>query len=253
VELGPDVLVVVPAYNEARSVGSVIAEVLGAAPKVHVLVVDDGSTDATAAVARSAGAEVVTNVFNLGVGGAMRVGFRYAASRTYRALVQVDGDGQHDPRDLPLLLAAVEDGTEPMVVIGARFAGTGEFAVPRARRWAMRLLAWYLSKIIHVRLTDVTSGFRAHNRAAIELFARTYPADYLADTVESLVIVSEAGGAVTQVPVAMRSRIGGSPSQSTVRAALYLVRVTLMLALSIFRGRSPRAPDGGRSMTAADP
>jgi glycosyltransferase involved in cell wall biosynthesis len=182
----------------------------------------------------------VTNVFNLGVGGAMRVGFRYGVARRYQALVQVDGDGQHDPRDLADLLAPIEGGPVPMVVIGARFAGVGEFAVPRARRVAMRMLAAYLSHVTHVHLTDVTSGFRAHNRAAMELFARTYPADYLADTVESLVINTEAGGVVAQVPVVMRSRLGGSPSQSTVRAAVYLVRVTLMLALSLFRHRAPR-------------
>jgi hypothetical protein len=155
-------------------------------------------------------------------------------------MVQVDGDGQHDPRDLPRLAAPIEDVAEPMVVIGARFAGAGAFGVPRARRWAMRLLAAYLSRMIRVHLTDVTSGFRAHNRAAIELFARTYPADYLADTVESLVIAAEAGGVVMQVPVAMRARHGGSPSQSPLRAALYLARVALMLALTIFRRRSPR-------------
>jgi hypothetical protein len=102
----------------------------------------------------------------------------------------------------------------------------------------MRLLAAYLSRITQVRLTDVTSGFRAHNRAAIELFARTYPADYLADTVESLVIAARAGGVVMQVPVVMRSRLGGTPSQSPLRAALYLTRVTLMLALTIFRRRT---------------
>lgn len=239
-ELDTDVLVVVPAYNEASSVASVVSEVLQVAPKVHVLVVDDASTDTTAMLARNAGADVVTNVFNLGVGGAMRVGFRYARARGYRALVQVDGDGQHDPQDLRLLVDSIEDGPEPMVVIGARFAGKGDYAVPRARRWAMRLLASYLSRMTHVRLTDVTSGFRAHNRASIELFARTYPADYLADTIESLVIATEAGGVVIQVPVAMRSRHGGSPSQSPLRAAVYLVRVTLMLAMAIFRHRSAR-------------
>jgi hypothetical protein len=129
-----------------------------------------------------------------------------------------------------------------MVVIGARFAGEGKYAVPPARRWAMRLLAAYLSRTTHVHLTDVTSGFRAHNRAAIELFARTYPADSLADTVESLVIAARAGGVVMQVPVAMRSRLGGSPSQSPLRAGIYLMRVTLMLGLTIFRRRS-RTPD----------
>ncbi len=236
-----DVLVVIPSYNEASSVASVIAEVQASAPKVHVLVVDDASSDETGARARQAGAAVVTNVFNLGVGGAMRVGFRYAANRGYRAVVQVDGDGQHDPHDLRRLLGPIEDVAPPMVVIGARFAGEGAFPVPRARRWAMRLLAAYLSRMTHVRLTDVTSGFRAHNRSAVELFARTYPADYLADTVESLVIAAEAGGVVMQVPVAMRSRLGGTPSQSPVRAAVYLTRVILMLALAIFRRRSEKA------------
>ncbi len=106
----------------------------------------------------------------------------------------------------------------------------------------MRLLASYLSRMTHVHLTDVTSGFRAHNRAAIELFARNYPADYLSDTVESVVLAIEAGGTVTQVPVSMRSRSGGSPSQSTLRAAAYLVRVAFMLALAVFRRHSAR-PD----------
>jgi glycosyltransferase involved in cell wall biosynthesis len=241
-ELDTDVLVVIPAYNEADSLGAVVSEVLESAPKVHILVVDDASTDDTATVGRKAGAEVVTNVFNLGVGGAMRVGFRYATAKGYRALVQVDGDGQHDPHDLERLLGPLEDRPNPMVAIGARFAGRGQYDAPRARRWAMRLLAWYLSRITHVQLTDVTSGFRAHNRAAIELFAKTYPADYLADTVESLVIVIEAGGTVTQVPVSMRSRSGGAPSQSTFRSSAYLIRVALMLGLSVFRRHSPR-PD----------
>ena len=181
-------------------------------------------------------------MFNLGVGGAMRVGFRYAAARGYRALVQVDGDGQHDPHDLARLLEPIEDRPEPMVAIGARFAGRGHYDAPRARRWAMRLLASYLSRMTQVHLTDVTSGFRAHNRAAIELFARNYPADYLADTVESVVLAIEAGGTVTQVPVSMRSRSAGSPSQSTLRAAAYLVRVAFMLALAVFRRHSAR-PD----------
>ncbi len=239
-ELGPEVLIVLPAFNEAQSVAEVVAEVLAVAPKVHVLVVDDGSADETSSQARGAGADVITNVFNVGVGGAMRVGFRYGAARGFRALVQVDADGQHDPRDLPRLLAPLEDVAAPQVVIGARFAGAGEFAVPRARRLAMRMLSAHLSRRTHVHLTDVTSGYRAHNRAAMELFARTYPADYLADTVESLVIAAEAGGRITQVPVVMRPRHGGVPSQSRARAGLYLVQVTLMLVLSILRRRSTR-------------
>ncbi|MDA8046856.1 MAG: glycosyltransferase family 2 protein [Actinomycetota bacterium] len=238
--INEDVLVVIPAYNEALSVAAVIHEVHLAAPRAAILVVDDASTDTTAAVARAAGAEVVTNVFNLGVGGAMRVGFRYALAGRFRALVQVDGDGQHDANDLPRLVAALDDKPEPAVVIGARFAGEGDYSVPRMRRWAMRLLARYLSGVAHMKLTDVTSGFRAHNRAAIELFARTYPADYLADTVESLVIAVESGGVISQVPVAMRTRLSGTPSQNARRAAMYLARVALMLLIAVFRHRAPR-------------
>jgi glycosyltransferase involved in cell wall biosynthesis len=234
----PKTLVVLPALNEERSVGIVVKEVRTAVPGCAILVVDDGSVDDTAAQAIEAGAQVVSNPFNLGVGGAMRVGFRWALAHGFDVLVQVDADGQHDARDIPPLVAAFDDEPGPQVVIGARFAGLGDIAVPRARRMAMRLLARYLSRVTATRLTDVTSGFRAHNRAGIELFARNYPADYLSDTVESLIIVADAGGRVHQVPVTMRPRLAGSPSQSTVRAAIYLCRVVAVLILSVFRRHS---------------
>jgi ABC-type anion transport system duplicated permease subunit len=161
-----------------------------------------------------------------------------AQSHGFDVVLQVDADGQHDARDIKLLLGKLDDEPGPQVVIGARFAGTEDIAVPRARRLAMRILAHHLSRVTKTRLTDVTSGFRAHNRAAIELFARSYPADYLSDTIESLIIVADAGGRIKQVPVTMRPRLAGSPSQSTARAALYLVRVVLVLALSVFRRHS---------------
>jgi glycosyltransferase involved in cell wall biosynthesis len=239
VEVGPEVLVVVPAWNEAASVGAVVKEILAAAPEVTVLVVDDGSTDRTAPLARAAGAEVITNLFNLGVGGAVRVGIRFALARGFRAMVQLDSDGQHDPGDIVALLGPLDAEGPPQVVIGARFAGKGEFAVRGARRFAMRLLARYLSRMTRAELSDVTSGFRAHNRAVLEIFARTYPADYLADTVESLVIASRAGAKISQVPVAMRPRYAGRPSQSAWRAVSYLFRVVLTLALAIIRRRPP--------------
>jgi glycosyltransferase involved in cell wall biosynthesis len=243
VEVGPGVAVVVPAWNEAGSVASVVKEIAAAAPGAAVIVIDDASLDTTAEVARAAGARVITNVFNLGVGGAVRVGIRYAVAHGFEAVVQIDGDGQHDPRDIAALLAPLDPDGPPQVVIGARFAGRGELSVPWARRLAMRLLARYLSRMTGTRLTDVTSGFRAQNRAAMSVFAHTYPADYLSDTVESLVIASRTRMAVSQVPVEMRPRLGGRPSQSRGRATLYLLRVLLTLALAVIR-RRPRPEQG---------
>lgn len=242
---GRDALVVIPALNEERSVGDVVHRVASALPRARVLVVDDGSTDATAVLARAAGAEVARAPFNLGVGGAMRIGFRFAAEHGYQAVVQVDADGQHNPADVTRLLSRLSRGERPHVVIGNRFGSTGritssgEMAVPPLRRVAMRALAAYASAQTGTRLDDVTSGFRAHNRAAVELFARTYPAEYLSDTVESLVIAQRAGAHFTQVPVAMSPRTFGAPSQSTIRSATYLLRVTLILALATIR-RQPK-------------
>jgi glycosyltransferase involved in cell wall biosynthesis len=234
----PRILVVLPALNEERTVALVVKEVQAAIADATVLVVDDGSIDRTGEQARAAGAQVVTNPFTLGVGGAMRVGFRVAEAHGFDVLLQVDADGQHDARDIKLLLAELDDEPGPQIVIGARFAGQEDFAVPRARRVAMRILAHHLSRVTGSRLTDVTSGFRAHNRAAVEIFAKSYPADYLSDTIESLMIVADAGGRVHQVPVTMRPRLAGSPSQSPGRAALYLLRVMLVLSLSMFRRHS---------------
>ncbi len=225
----PAVLVVIPALNEAESVGGVVKEVHAALPDAHVLVVDDGSTDGTRSAASSAGADVLSMPFNLGVGGALRAGFRYAVRFGYDVAVQVDGDGQHDPADIGALLAALTDAD---VVIGARFAGRGDYAVHGARRLAITLLARSLSRRTKTTLTDTTSGFRAFDRRAIEAFARDYPAEYLGDTVEALVIAARAGCRITQVPVAMRPRRSGTASQPSWRATVYLVRAVLAVVMS---------------------
>lgn len=249
------VLVVIPAWNEEGSVGSVVEEVRAALPGVDVVVVDDGSTDGTRAAALGAGALVLSLPLNLGVGGAMRTGYRYAVRHGYDVVVQVDADGQHDPGQVPQLLAAVAAGAD--VVVGARFAGTGDYAVRGPRRWAMRLLAVWLTRIVHAPLTDVTSGFRAVGGRAVALFARHYPAEYLGDTVQTLVIAARAGCRVVQVPVAMRARTQGTPSQSPWRAALYLLRAILAVLLATGRTwpatTEPEAPvrgaGGGRGRT----
>jgi glycosyltransferase involved in cell wall biosynthesis len=227
-------LVVLPAWNEQESIGTVLDEIRLCLPDAAVLVVDDGSSDDTRSVALASGVPVLTLPYNLGVGGAMRAGFRYAADNAYDALVQIDADGQHDPASVPQLLTALESAN---IVIGSRFAGEGDYLVHGPRRWAMRLLARSLSRQCKTPLTDVTSGLRMADRRAIELFARTYPAEYLGDTVESLVIAARAGLTVAEVPVSMRLRAHGTPSQSPLKATIYLSRAVLALLLAQIRKR----------------
>ena len=227
-------MVAVPALNEAATIGGVLASIRTSLPDAHVVVVDDGSSDRTAEEARSAGAEVLVLPFNVGVGGAMRTAFLYADQKGYDAVVQIDADGQHDAAQVPALLEGLDSAS---VVIGARFAGAGEYPVRGPRRWAMRMLAATLSRISGTRLTDTTSGFRVADRKAIALFAQRYPAEYLGDTVESLVIASRAGLAVAQVPVVMRPRQGGEPSQSPIKSTLYLGRAGLALFVALTRRR----------------
>ena len=240
------VLVVIPAWNERESVAAVVADILRMVPRADVLVVDDGSADDTSEVAAAAGALVCRLPFNLGVGGAMRAGYRYALRQGYDVVVQVDADGQHDARYVPALLEALAGAD---VVVGARFAGEGSYAAAGPRRWAMRLLAGGLSMLAHQPLSDVTSGFRAVNRRGIRLFATHYPSEYLGDTVESLVIALRTGCRVEQVPVSMRPRSSGQASQNTVRSSLYLTRAVVALGLALVR----RWPTGHGVVVAQEP
>lgn len=233
-----NILVVVPALNEEASVGAVVTSILAENPNVTVLVVDDGSTDATRDVALAAGAHVASLPFNLGVGGAMRVGFHYAIEHGHDVVVQVDADGQHDPAEIPALVASLDEAD---LVLGARFAGVGGYRVRGPRKWAMVVLASVLSRSLKTHLTDTTSGFRASGPRAIALFARQYPAEYLGDTIESLVIAARSGLRVTQTPVAMRSRTTGAPSHNALKSAIYLARAVLALIFAYVRPASTYA------------
>ncbi|MFI7607614.1 glycosyltransferase family 2 protein [Micromonospora sp. NPDC049366] len=229
---GKRVLIIIPALNESGSIGDVVNEVRGELPGVTVLVVDDGSSDRTADVAAAAGARVAKLPYNLGVGGAMRLGYRYAWEHDFDVAIQIDADGQHDPRYVPKLVDLLDDND---LVIGARFAGEGDYSVRGPRRWAMVMLSAVLSRVARTKLTDTTSGFRAANRRVIEMFARWYPVEYLGDTVETLVHTARRGYRIRQVPVAMRKRMAGTPSHSPAKAMIYLGRAFAVLTLALIR------------------
>jgi glycosyltransferase involved in cell wall biosynthesis len=225
-------LIIVPAWNEERNVGNTVREISQSHPDYDVAVVDDGSTDSTAAVARAAGATVLSLPYNLGVGGAMRTGYTYALRHGYQRAIQVDADGQHNPVDIEHVLAGLERAD---ISIGARFDGVGDYDVRGPRRWAMHFLASVLSRVAKTRLTDVTSGFRAAGPRAIAQYVSYYPAEYFGDTLDSLVAACHAGLSVTQVPVAMRARVHGNPSQGTFGSMVYLSRAMFALLLAIMR------------------
>jgi glycosyltransferase involved in cell wall biosynthesis len=231
----PRVLVIMPAWNESEAVGNTVREVLNTDSRYDVLVVNDGSTDNTAAVAAESGATVLNLPFNLGVGGAMRAGFKYARRSGYHQEIQVDSDGQHDPRSIDEVLAGLAHAD---ISIGARFADRGDYKVTGPRKWAMQLLAKVISGLAKTRLTDVTSGFRAANVRAVDQYLDHYPAEYLGDTIDSLVVAIRSGCTVTQVPVEMRARQGGRPSHNPAKAAIYLGRSVFALLFALTRKRS---------------
>jgi glycosyltransferase involved in cell wall biosynthesis len=231
----PRVLVIMPAWNEAEAVGQTVREVLATSDRYDVVVVNDGSTDNTGEVAAAAGAAVLHLPFNLGVGGAMRAGFKYARRFGYQQVIQVDSDGQHDPRNIEEVLAGLEHAD---ISIGARFADRGNYTVSGPRKWAMVFLARVISSLAKTRLTDVTSGFRAGNERAISQYLDHYPAEYLGDTIDSLVVAVRSGCRVTQVPVEMRARQGGKPSHNPTKAAVYLGRSAFALLFALTRKRS---------------
>jgi glycosyltransferase involved in cell wall biosynthesis len=224
---------IVPAFNEEQSVGRVVDELRAFDPSLDIVVVDDGSYDATASVARERGARVLRLPFNLGIGGAVQTGFRYAYEHDYDFAVRVDGDGQHDPAQLPAVIAPVLAG-DADIAVGSRFAADGDgYRSSRSRRAGIRMLAWIVSRIVGRRVTDTTSGFQALNRRAIALFARDYPHDY--PEVEATVMVFRHRLRAVEVPVAMRERGGGRSSITAVRSVYYMVKVLLAIFIGLFR------------------
>lgn len=237
---GERVLVIIPAFREEASVGAVVADVRAAG--FDCVVVDDGSPDDTADVARAAGAVVLRLPVNLGVGGALRCGFRYAQQHQYGAVVQCDADGQHPAGAIVELVRAAQE-QDAHLVIGSRFAaGSGEFHLPWMRRTVMRALAWLVATAGRVKVRDTSSGFRCIRQPLLKEFARSYPAQYLGDTVEALVAAGRAGYRVVEVPADLLPRSGGEPSAPPLRAVLLTVRVAITVAFGLGLRLPPLQP-----------
>lgn len=231
------IVAVVPAYNEAGAIGRVVDEIRDVDPSIDVVVVDDASTDETASVAESRGATVLRLPFNVGIGGAVQTGFRYALEEGYGVAIRLDGDGQHDASEISKLLEPLERlGAD--LVIGSRFVDPGgSYRPPFARRVGIRVFARLVSVLGGQRVTDTTSGFLALDRVGIELFAAEYPHDY--PEVEATLVALRSGLRLSQVQVEMRERETGASSITFVRSVYYLVKVMLALLVASLR-RYPR-------------
>ncbi len=246
----PSYLAVVPAYNESSTILGVINAIRERAPQFDVLVVDDGSTDDTAAMASLGDARVLKLPFNLGIGGAVQAGFVFARDHGYDYMAQVDGDGQHEPTELERLVEAMDASPRVDMVCGSRFLTQDyRYPAPISRRTGIHVFAALLSRIVEGRVTDPTSGFRLYNRRAIELFARDYPHDY--PEVEAILMIHHHRLRMREVPVKMYSRGGGVSSISTGKSAYYMAKVLLALVVGLAR-RRPVVEPGDRAPVSAE-
>ena len=234
-ELRGKTLVIIPAFNEEGSVGKVIDEVKAHFQKVDVLVVNDGSTDLTSKIAQSRGAVVLDLPFNLGIGGAMQAGYKYGCEKGYEIAIQVDGDGQHDPKEIDKLLHVLEEKKMDMA-IGSRFIGDSVYKASTMRRVGISILSKVISMTVGQKITDPTSGFRAANRKAIQLFALDYPQDY--PEPEAIVLLHQCGLKMEEVPVKINQRYSGESSITKIRSVYYMVKVLLAIFVDCFKKRT---------------
>jgi glycosyltransferase involved in cell wall biosynthesis len=241
-------LAVVPAYNEAETIVGVVQGLHEQSPSFDVLVVDDGSTDRTGALAREAGATVLRLPFNLGIGGAVQAGFTYAIENDYDRMVQVDGDGQHVAQEISTLTRAMEREPGIDMVCGSRFLTDSGYPAPISRRTGIHIFAFLLSRIVGQRVSDPTSGFRLYNRRGIALFARDYPHDY--PEVEAVLMVHYHRLSMCEVPVRMLQRGGGVSSIRSGKPLYYMVKVLLAISVGLVR-RRPLVEAGDEAPVAA--
>jgi glycosyltransferase involved in cell wall biosynthesis len=246
---GRSYLAVVPAYNEGATVGEVVRSLREHAPQFDVLVVDDGSTDRTRDIAACAGATTLSLPFNLGIGGAVQAGFKYALEHGYSYVVQVDGDGQHRADQIETLIEPMSEDPTLDIVCGSRFLTKSGYPAPVSRRTGIHIFAFVLSRIVGQRVSDPTSGFRLYNRRGIALFARDYPHDY--PEVEAVLMLHFHRLRMREVPVAMMQRGGGVSSITSGKSVYYMVKVLLAIFVGLARRRPVVEPGDQAPVTAS--
>lgn len=229
-------LVVIPAHNEEKSVGRVTAQVRECAPQADILVVDDGSSDGTARIARNAGAFVVSLPRNLGIGAAAQTGYIFAREMGYDIVVRIDADGQHDPVEIPRLISALLE-SDADVIVGSRFIEGRDYSTSFARGIGIRMLAALLSLVAHQRVTDPTSGFQVAKREVVAYYADEHPHDY--PEPETRVLIHRAGFSAKEIPVSVNPRLEGQSSITSLDSVYYLAKVTLAIIIGLLR-QSPQ-------------
>lgn len=220
------VLIIIPAYNEAENIERVVDNIIENFPQYDYVVVNDGSVDCTREICKKRGYQFLNLSINLGIGGAVQTGYKYAKDKGYEVAVQIDGDGQHDIAYLDEMLPLLEKG-EADIVIGSRFIEKEGFQSSMTRRTGIRILSILIFLCTGCKIKDVTSGFRAVNKKLIDIYSVNYPTDY--PEPEAIVSAVMHGGKIKEYPVMMREREKGSSSINFVRSIYYMIKVTLAI------------------------
>ena len=227
------VLIIIPAFNEAENIEKVLTDVKGVAGEISIAVINDCSSDNTPALAKRMGVHVINLPCNLGYGGSVQTGFKYAVSEGYDYCVQIDGDGQHDPKSIMDLLNVVQSG-EADVAIGSRFLGSVQYKVPFVRRLGMKLFGKLVSLIIKQDISDPTSGYQALNRDVLQFYAYdNYPTDY--PDADTFILLHYAGFKVKEVPVTMRDRQFGTAMHTNLKSFYYVYKMFLAIGILLLR------------------
>jgi glycosyltransferase involved in cell wall biosynthesis len=228
-----NILIIIPAYNEGSRIGEVLQQVRAINPDFDIVVVNDGSRDNTAKAANAAGAEVISHPFNMGYGVAIQTGYKYALGKGYDFVVQMDGDGQHDPAFIPQVLAPVMSG-ETDFALGSRFLGVESYEPSVVRQVGMAFFCRLVSWLLGQHITDSTSGFQAFNKRVIRFFTtEVFPCDY--PDADMLLTLHRAGFRIMEVPVRMHASVSGKSMHAGWKPLYYIFKMMLSIFVTLLR------------------